>query len=77
MLIGGGSGAPGLQAEAALLEEGRPGPRQARRTEVRGCWVRRWGLGWVEAAGQEHDAGGQGASTSFQSSRGVLQPSVA
>lgn len=47
MGIGGAQpcpGAPGLQAEASLLEEGRQGPQQGRQTEVRGCRVWSGGL---------------------------------
>ena len=80
MLFGGAqtcSGASGLQAEVSLLEEGWLGPQQGQRTEVRGCWVWSRGLGWVEAGpgqvGLGQEAGGQGASTSFQSSRPFLQ----
>lgn len=42
MGIGGAQpcpGAPGLQAEASLLEKGPREPQQGRRTEVRGCRV--------------------------------------
>lgn len=52
MLIGGThtcAGTPALQAKASLLE-GRPGPQQGGRTQVRGCWVQSWGWTWMGLA---------------------------
>lgn len=75
MWIGGAQtcpGAPGLQAKECLLEEGRLGPRQDRRTEVRGCRVSSGGLDWGRTfpgpgqARQEQEAWREGASTSLQ-----------